>query len=139
MISHRTVIYLQMSDHIQVQDKKTAIPIKTLSGDEVTPNGKIELTFYGEGMNRRIYLETFQVIDGDVPWDVIIGKDFLREKGIYKRFGLVGVHPPKTEGGFSRLPSSSFGPLVQLLIALLPYSRATRSAGPPTEVRGRKG
>ena len=101
MIAHSTVTsYLHMSDHIQVQDEKTAMPIKTLSGDEVTPNGKIELTFYGEGMNRRIYLETFQVIDGDVPWDVIIGKDFLQKNGIYKRFGLVGVQPPKTEGGF---------------------------------------
>jgi hypothetical protein len=136
MISHRTITtYLHMSDHIRVQDEKTATPIMTLSGDEVTPNGKIELRFYGEGMNRRTYLETFQVIDGDVPWEVIIGKDFLREKGIYKRsgFGLVGVLPPPTEGGFFRLLSSSFGPLVQLLIALLPYSRATRSAEPPTE------
>jgi hypothetical protein len=134
MISHRTIItYLHMSNHIRVQDEKTATPIMTLNGDKVTPNGEIELRFYGEGMNRRTYLETFQVIDGDVPWEVIIGKDFLQEKGIYKRFGLVGVHPPKTDGGFSRLLSSSFGPLVQLLIALLPYSRATRSAEPPTE------
>jgi hypothetical protein len=101
-----------MSDHIQVQDKKTAIPIITLNG-EVTPCGKIELRFYGNrGMNRRIYLETFQVIDGDFPWQIIIGTEFLQKMGIYKRIGLVGVHPRKTEGGFSRFLSSSFGPLV---------------------------
>lgn len=105
MISDITVNDLDMSDHIQVQDKKAAIPIMTLSGDEVTPNGKIELRFYGEGMNRCIYVETFQVIDRDVPWQIIIGKDFLQKRGIYKRFGLVGVHPPKTEGGF---PSPKF-------------------------------
>ena len=113
LISHNIVTsYLCMSDHIQVQDEKIAIPIMTLNGDEVTPNGKIELRFYGEGVNRRTYLETFQVVDGDVPWEVIIGKDFLREKGIYKRFGQVAGHPQKTAGGFSRFLSSSFGPLV---------------------------
>jgi hypothetical protein len=94
--------YLCMSDHIQPQD---AIRIMTLTG-EVIPHGKIELRFYGNGgMNRRIYLETFQVIDGDPPWQIIIGKEFLQKMGIYKRFGLVGVHPRKTEGGFSRFLS----------------------------------
>jgi hypothetical protein len=114
MISRNMVTsYLCMSDNIQVQDEKTATPIITLKGDEVTPHGKIELRFYGNGgMNRRTYLETFQVIDEDVPWEIIIGKEFLKKWGIYKRFGLVGVHPRKTEGGFSRFLSSSFGPLV---------------------------
>ena len=66
MISRKIVThYLEMSDHIQ--DKKTAIPITTLNGDKVTPHGEIDLRFYGDrGMNRRTYLETFQVIDGDV-------------------------------------------------------------------------
>jgi hypothetical protein len=110
MISRNLVTtYLEMSDHIQVQD---AIPITTLNGDKVTPHGKIELRFYGEGMNSRTYLETFEVIDGDVPWDIIIGKEFLQKEVIYKRYGLVGVHPRKTEGGFSRFLSSSFAPLV---------------------------
>jgi hypothetical protein len=120
MIAHSTVAsYLHMSDHIQVQDEKTATPIQTLSGHEVTPNGKIELRFYGEGMNRRTYLETFQVIDGDFPWEIIIGKDFLQEKGIYKRFGLVGVHPRKTDGGVFSFPKFVLRSFSQLLIALL--------------------
>ena len=120
MISRNTVTsYLCMSDHIQVQDKKTAIPIMTLSGDEVTPNGKIELSFYGEGMNRCIYVETFQVIDRDVPWQIIIGKDFLQKRGIYKRFGLVGVHPRKTDGGVFSFPKFVLRSFSQLLIALL--------------------
>ena len=114
MISRNLVnSYLCMSDHIQEQDENTVIPIITLRGDEVTPCGKIELRFYGDrGMDRCVYLETFEVIDGDVPWQIIIGKEFLQKNGIYKRFGLVGVHPQKTEGGFSRFLSSSFGPLV---------------------------
>lgn len=114
MISRNMVTsYLCMSDYIQVQDEKTAIPIMTLKGDEVTPHGRIELRFYGNGgMNRRTYFETFQVIDGDVPWEIIIGKEFLKKWGIFKRFGLVGVHPPKTESGFSHFLSSSLGPLV---------------------------
>jgi hypothetical protein len=114
MISRNTVdSYLCMSDHIQVQDEKTTIPIITLKGDKVIPRGQIELRFYGDrGMNRRTYLETFQVIDGDLPWEIIIGKEFLQKMGVYKRFGLVGIHPRKTDGGFPRFPSSSFGPLV---------------------------
>ena len=114
MVSRNMVAsYLGMSDRIQVQDERTAIPIMTLNGDEVTPHGKIELRFYGNGgMNRRTYLETFQVIDGDVPWEMILGKDFLKNYGIYKRFGLVGIHPRKTEGAFSCFLSSSFGPSV---------------------------
>jgi hypothetical protein len=114
MISRNIVTsYLCMSDHIQVQDEKTAISIMTLNGGEVTPRHKIELRFYGgRGMNRCIYLETFRVIDGDVPWQIIIGTKFLQEMGIYKRVGLVGIHPRKTEGGFSRFLSSPLGPLV---------------------------
>jgi hypothetical protein len=105
--------YLRILDRIQVQDDKTAIPIRTLNGDEVTPYGEIKLRFYGNGgsMNPRIYFETFLVIDGDVPWDVIIGHKFLEKNGIYKRLGLVGIHPRMTEGGFSRFLSWSFGPL----------------------------
>jgi hypothetical protein len=100
-----------MSDHVQVPDEKTAIPIMTLKGDEMTPRGKIELRFYGDrGMNRCIYLETFQVIDEDVPWQIIIGNEFIEKMGIYKRYGLGGVHPPKTESGVSPFLSSSFGP-----------------------------
>jgi hypothetical protein len=113
MISRKIVTrYLEMSDHIQ--DEKTAIPITTLNGDKVTPHGEIDLRFYGDrGMNRRTYLETFQVIDGDVPWDIIIGQEFLETNGIYQRFGLVGVHPRKTEGGVSRFLRS----FSQLLIS----------------------
>jgi hypothetical protein len=92
-----------MSDHIQVQDEKTAIPIRTLKGDELTPHGKIELRFYGNGgMNRRTYLETFQVVDVDGTWEIILGQEFLEKNGIYKRLGLVGIQPRMTEGGFSR-------------------------------------
>jgi hypothetical protein len=108
MVARDTVTkYLCMSSHIQVQDERSAIPIMTLNGNEVIPHNKIELVFYGEGgMNRRTYLETFQVIDGDLPWQIILGKHFLQKWGVYKRIGLVGVHPRKTEGEFRRFPSS---------------------------------
>ena len=102
MISHNIVTtYLHMSDHIRVLDEKTAIPIKALKG-EVTPYGEIEIWFYGEGTGPCLYFETFLVIDGDVPWDMIIGTKFLEEKGVYKRCGFVAIHPRMTEGGFSR-------------------------------------
>jgi hypothetical protein len=121
MISRNTVTsYLCMSDHIQVQDEKTPIRIVTLKGDEVISHGQIELRFYGnEGMNRRTYLETFQVIDGDLPWEIIIGEEFLQKMGIYKRFGLVGVHPRKTDGGVFSFPKFVLRSFSQLLIALL--------------------
>jgi hypothetical protein len=79
----------------------------------VIPHNKIELVFYGEGgMNRRTYSETFQVIDGDLPWQITLGKHFLQKWGVYKRIGLVGVHPRKTEGEFRRSPNSPYGLLV---------------------------
>jgi hypothetical protein len=105
--------YLGMPDHIRVQDERDAIPIITLTGDQLIPHGEIELRFYGNGgMNRRTYLETFQVVDVDADgaWEIIIGNEFLEKNGIYKRFALVGIHPRITESGFFSFPSWSFGP-----------------------------
>lgn len=71
-----------------------------LNGEPLVSTGTLSLCWKGKSF-RKIFDTLFHVIDGDLPWDVILGAETIHQHGILKVAGFAGaclILPKLTKG-----------------------------------------